>query len=76
MSGNNQPIICLNDQGGSAVGVSQDVTGTLRAQEHGHQPSVVQQLYRAHPQDCRISGPCEVADTVTARYGTGGGTLR
>lgn len=76
MSGNNQPIICLNDQGGDAVGVSQDVAGTLRAQEHGHQPSEVQQLYRAHPQDCRISGPCDVADTVTARYGTGGGTRR
>jgi DNA (cytosine-5)-methyltransferase 1 len=32
----------LNDQGGSQMSVSEDVSGTLRAQEHGHQPLVVQ----------------------------------
>lgn len=41
MSGNNQPIVCLNDQGGNVMGVSHDVSGTLRAQEHGHQPAVI-----------------------------------
>lgn len=33
-------IICLNDQGGFVMGVSENVTGALRAQEHGHQPAV------------------------------------
>lgn len=33
-------VMCLNDQGGSMMGVSHDVSGTLRAQEHGHQPVV------------------------------------
>jgi DNA (cytosine-5)-methyltransferase 1 len=32
---------CLNDQGGQQISVSENVSGTLRAQEHGHQPSVV-----------------------------------
>lgn len=32
--------LILNDQGGSVMGVSEDVTGALRAQEHGHQPVV------------------------------------
>ena len=32
--------ICLNDQGGSHMSITEDVTGTLRAQEHGHQPLV------------------------------------
>jgi DNA (cytosine-5)-methyltransferase 1 len=32
--------LVLNDQGGSVMGVSYGVTGTLRAQEHGHQPIV------------------------------------
>lgn len=40
MSGNNQPVICLNDQGGSVMETSVEVTGTLRAQEHGHQPII------------------------------------
>lgn len=33
-------VMCLNDQGGSVMGISEDVTGALRAQEHGHQPTV------------------------------------
>ena len=34
-------VLCLNDQGGNVMGVSHDVSGTLRAQEHGHQPAVI-----------------------------------
>jgi DNA (cytosine-5)-methyltransferase 1 len=32
--------VCLNDQGGSLMDISENVTGTLRAQEHGHAPIV------------------------------------
>ena len=34
-------VLCLNDQGGSVMNCSEDVTGTLRAQEHGHQPAIL-----------------------------------
>lgn len=34
-------ILCLNDQGGSQMYPSEEVTGTLRAQEYGHQPLVL-----------------------------------
>ena len=34
--------ICLNDQGGERMDVTEEVTGTLRAQEHGHQPCVLE----------------------------------
>ena len=41
-SGNMMPsVLCLNDQGGSIMACSEDVAGTLRAQEHGHQPLVL-----------------------------------
>ena len=33
--------LCLNDQGGERMDVSRDVTGTLRAQDHGHPPAVL-----------------------------------
>ena len=33
-------VLCLNDQGGSVMECSKDISGTLRAQEHGHQPLV------------------------------------
>lgn len=39
--GNKPAVMCLNDQGGNVMGVSHDVSGTLRAQEHGHQPAVM-----------------------------------
>lgn len=35
-------LICLNDQGGSVMSVTEDITSTLRAEEHGHQPCVMQ----------------------------------
>ena len=34
-------VMCLNDQGGNVMGVSHDVSSTMRAQEHGHQPAVM-----------------------------------
>lgn len=33
--------IVLNDQGGGRMGISEEVTATLRAQEHGHPPCVL-----------------------------------
>lgn len=39
--GNKPAVMRLNDQGGNVMGVSHDVAGTLRAQEHGHQPAVM-----------------------------------
>lgn len=35
-------VVCLNDQGGSVMGVTEEHTAALRAQEHGHQPVVLE----------------------------------
>ena len=51
-SGNCMPsVLCINDQGGQIMEISKGMTGTLRAQEHGHQPLV----YKAHPTEQRQS---------------------
>lgn len=58
-SGQNSVAVCLNDQGGSVMGVSEDVTGTLRAQEHGHQPAICIQgncIDRADTAGCNGKG--------------------
>lgn len=34
-------VLCLNDQGGSQMHLTENISGTLRAQEHGHQPLVM-----------------------------------
>ena len=66
--GNCMPsVLCLNDQGGSVMNCSENISGTLRAQEHGHQPLV----YENHGIDSRYTGPHKVAPTMSARYGTG-----
>lgn len=71
-SGNCMPsVLCLNDQGGSVMDWSEDVTGTLRAQEHGHQPLV----FENHGIDGRYTGPHTVTPTLSARAGTGGNNL-
>ncbi len=49
----------LNDQGGSVMDVSYDVTGTLRAQEHGHQPIVF---------DACGNGNGKIAPTITGDH--------
>lgn len=69
-SGNCMPsVMCLHDQGGQQMDVCENMTGTLRASEKGHQPLV----YENHGVDARIRESGEVSPTVTARYGTGGG---
>ena len=69
-SGNCMPsVMCLHDQGGQRMDVCENMTGTLRASEKGHQPLV----YENHGVDARIRESGEVSPTVTARYGTCGG---
>lgn len=76
-SGNCMPsILCINDQGGQIMECSENVTGTLRAQEHGHQPLVLRPgkplLYENYGIDSRYTGPHKIAPTLSARMGTGG----
>ena len=63
-----QAIPVLNDQGGGAMSVSYNMTGTLRASEHGHQPIVLEsnQIHATVTQ----TGICP---TLPASMGLGGG---
>ena len=63
-----QAIPVLNDQGGGVMDVSYNVTGTLRAAEHGHQPIVLEsnQVHATISQ----TGICP---TLPASMGLGGG---
>lgn len=69
--GNKPAVMCLNDQGGNVMGVSHDVSGTLRAQEHGHQPSILDMSHA-----CDVIRDCgEVAPCLQSRMGTGGNQI-
>lgn len=61
-------VLCLNDKGGSVMDMSYDVSGTLRAQEHGHQPTVLDMSHACDVvRDCGGTSP-----SLQARMGTGG----
>lgn len=64
---NNQSVLCLNDQGSSIMSVSEDVSGCLSAQEHGHQLICIEMTSTKNTvvED-------GVSPTLTARMGTGG----
>lgn len=70
-SGNCMPsVLCLNDNGRRMMDCQREKTGTLRAQEHGHQPLV---LFENHGVDGRCTGPHPVSPTLPTQMGTGGG---
>ena len=60
-------LLCLNDQGGNRMDVTEEVTNTLRAESH-HPPLV----YENHSMDSRYTGPLDVAPTISQTYGAGG----
>ncbi|WP_340139674.1 DNA cytosine methyltransferase [Ruminiclostridium cellulolyticum] len=73
-----EPMLCLNDQGGDRMDVSEDITATLRAKMAGHPPLVMSEqaaLFENYSIDSRYTGPHRVAPTVTASYGTGGNNV-
>lgn len=59
--------VCLNDQGGERMDVTEDVTCTLRAESH-HPPLV----FENHSQDSRYTGPQDTVQTILSTFGTGG----
>ena len=53
------------------MNISYDIAHTLRAETKHHEPVVL--VYESHNQDSRYNPLGEVCETVSAKYGTGGG---
>ncbi|MDU5006892.1 MAG: DNA cytosine methyltransferase, partial [Actinomyces sp.] len=57
--------------GGKGPLVQTNLSGTLGC---SNDQSIIEPLlFDHHPHDARVGGPCQIAPTVTARYGNGGG---
>ena len=63
-----EPVLCLNDQGGQVMDCTENITGTLRAQMHSHQPLILESN-QEHAR-VRVDG---VSPTLPASMGMGGG---
>jgi len=59
-------VLCLNDQGGQRMDLSENITGSLRSQEKGHQPLVM-----ATQQGGAEIG-VDLCPTITSAAGTSG----
>lgn len=69
--GRGYSVLCLNDQGGGVMSVSSGVSGTLRAQEHGYQPTVLGMTHA-----CDVIRDCGgISPSLQARMGTGGNQI-
>lgn len=70
-------VIVLNDQGGGFMNVSEDVTGTLRAQMDGHPPVLMDAIaVENYPIDSRAKlSDDNMVQTLTSRMGTGGNNV-
>lgn len=79
IAGNDRPVPILNDQGGGVIGVSYNVTGTLRAAEHGHQPIVfesnAQPVVLESNQAHATATQTGICPTLSASMGMGGGYI-
>ena len=63
-----EPVLCLNDQGGEVMDCTENITGTLRAQMHSHQPLILESN-QEHAR-LRTDG---LSPTLSASMGMGGG---
>lgn len=63
-----QPVLCLNDQGGQFMNCSENITGTLRAQMNAHQPLILESN-----QDHAAVRTDGISPTLPASMGMGGG---
>lgn len=62
------PVLCLNDQGGQVMDCTENITGTLRAQMHSHQPLILE----SNQDHARVQTD-GVSPTLPASMGMGGG---
>lgn len=63
-----QPTMILNDQGGSQMGISYDVTSTLRAEDHQHPPLVMREAENTTPAFSAGFKPRQSAQARTLGY--------
>ena len=63
-------IMCLNDQGGQVMDCTENITGTLRAQMHSHQPLILES--NQENTSIRTDG---ISPTLPASMGMGGGSV-
>jgi DNA (cytosine-5)-methyltransferase 1 len=65
-----------NERGGTGMLHYEDKTFTVAATQDQFVATPSQQLlYENHPQDSRVTGPHDIAPTVAAKFGTGGGNV-
>lgn len=63
-----EPVLCLNDQGGQVMDCTENITGTLRAQMHSHQPLILE----SNQEHARVRTD-GLSPTLSASMGMGGG---
>ena len=64
-----------NERGGTGMLAYEDKTFTIASTQDQFVATPTQLLYENHAQDSRVTGPHDIAPTVAAKFGTGGGNV-
>lgn len=67
-SGEVESCVVLNDQGGSVMDVTENKTGTLRAETHGHAPVVVDDVDKTVYGICSLGSNCMKSDNPDSGF--------
>lgn len=59
-------VLCLNDQGGKQMHCTEDYTGTLRSQEHGHQPLIKLVFFMIKPTNINVLSDTSISARIYA----------
>jgi DNA (cytosine-5)-methyltransferase 1 len=72
LGGGSETLVTFDRQSSGEYG-TQDVASTVAARDYKSATDLIAKVYETHPADSRVKEMGDVSQTVTSRWGTGGG---
>jgi DNA (cytosine-5)-methyltransferase 1 len=74
LGGGSETLVTFDRQSTGEYG-TQDVASTIAARDYKSASDLIAKVYETHPADSRVKEMGDVSQTVTSRWGTGGGNV-
>jgi DNA (cytosine-5)-methyltransferase 1 len=74
LGGGSETLVTFDRQSTGEYG-TQDVASTIAARDYKSASDLIAKVYETHPADSRVKEMGDVSQTVTSRWGTGGGNI-
>jgi DNA (cytosine-5)-methyltransferase 1 len=74
LGGGSETLVTFDRQSSGEYGI-QNVASTIAARDYKSASDLIAKVYETHPADSRVKEMGDVSQTVTSRWGTGGGNV-